>query len=250
MRELPVAILVFALLLGTALGTLLFVRRLPEGHRSDATHSVVKLAAGIFILMASLLLGLLVNTAKNTFEGVDRNVHAFATELVLLDRTLRNMGPDAAETRRRLHAYTQRALDGTWPAAGAPVVDDREAERLLDQVEAALQAIPQQPERADLFRSAQQNLQTLIRLRWVLIDGADGTLYTPLFIMLVAWLVLIFASAGFNAPNNPIVVVTLVASAFVITISLYFVLDMDRPFEGPVRISPAPMIQALDAMKR
>jgi hypothetical protein len=250
MREMPVAVLVFALLLVASLSTLFFVPRLPPRHRSDETHAVVKLAAGIFILMASLLLGLLVNTAKNTFEGVDRNVHAFATELVLLDRALRNMGPDAAETRQRLHAYTQRALDGTWPAAGAPTVDDREAERLLNQVETSLHAIPQKPERADLFRNAQQNLQTIVRLRWVLIDGANGTLYMPLFVMLVGWLVLIFASVGFNAPANPVVVATLVASAFVITTSLYFVLDMDRPFEGPVRISPAPMHQALDAMRR
>lgn len=250
MRELPVALLVFVLLLSASLGALFYVRRLPEHHRGEPTHNVVKLAAGIFVLMASLLLGLLVNSAKNTFEAVDRNVHSFATELVLLDRALRNIGPDAAETRQRLQAYTQRALDGTWPAAGAPIVDDRQAERLLDQVEASLYALAQKPERADQMRAAQQSLQTIIRLRWILIDGSSGTLYTPLFIMLVGWLVLIFASVGFNAPANPIVVATMVASAFVITISLYFVLDMDRPFEGPVRISPEPMIHALDAMKR
>lgn len=250
MREIPIAILVFALLLGASLGTLFFVRRLPESHRQDNTHSVVKVAAGVFILMASLLLGLLVNTAKNTFEAVDRNVHAFATELVLLDRTLRNIGPDAAETRQHLHDYTKRALEGTWPTAGRPVVDDRAAEKILDQVEAGVQALTLKPERADLLRSAQQSLQSIIRLRWILIDGADGTLYTPLFIILVAWLVLIFASVGFNAPNNPVVVVTVVTAALVITTSLYVILDMDRPFEGPVRVSPAPMQQALDAMRR
>ncbi len=64
------------------------------------------------------------------------------------------------------------------------------------------------------------------------------------------WLVLIFASVGFNAPNNPVVVVTVVTAALVITTSLYVILDMDRPFEGPVRVSPAPMQQALDAMQR
>ena len=81
----------------------------------------------------------------------------------------------------------------------------------------AMQALTLKPERADLMRSAQQSLQSIIRLRWILIDGADGTLYTPLFIILVAWLVLIFASVGFNAPNNPVVIVTVVTAARTLT---------------------------------
>lgn len=251
MRDIGVSIIVFVCMTVASLGGMLLFRKLPESHRNEATHSVIKIAAGVFVLMASLVLGLLVNSVKNTYEGVDRNVHAFATELILLDRTLRHYGPDAAEPRAHLAAYTQQALDGTWPATGNPVVEDRKAEQLLDQVELSVRKLSAaDADRADLRRLALQRLQTIVQLRWTLIEAARGTVYAPLFLMLIAWLTLIFASIGFNAPPNPMVIATLVVSAFVIAASLYLVLDMDVPFEGPVRVSSAPMVQALDYIRR
>ena len=66
--------------------------------------------------MTSLVLGLLLNSAKNTLKSTDRNVHAFATELILMDRTLRQYGP---ETRTPgsgwLPMFARR-----WPVPGRP----------------------------------------------------------------------------------------------------------------------------------
>ena len=58
--------------------------------------------------MASLVLGLMLNSTSSTFEAVDRNIHAYATDLILLDRTVRAIGPEADEIHRRLVAYVQR----------------------------------------------------------------------------------------------------------------------------------------------
>jgi hypothetical protein len=41
------------------------------------------------------VLGLLLNSAKNTFEQVDHDMHTYATDLILLDRTLIQYGADA-----------------------------------------------------------------------------------------------------------------------------------------------------------
>ena len=93
MHEIVVAAAIFVCLVAASLGALLVSERLPARYRHDDTYNVVRLAANIFVVMTSLVLGLLLNTAKNTYEAVDRNVHAFATDLVLLDQTLRQLWP-------------------------------------------------------------------------------------------------------------------------------------------------------------
>jgi hypothetical protein len=246
MREFFIAAAVFGALVAATLGSLVLCRRLPEHHRKDDTHAVIKVAATVFILMASVLLGLLVNSVRNTFDTADKTLHAFATEIILLDRALRVYGPETAPARKRLGDYTQEAIEGTWPTEGTPIIADAKAGAILDGVAAELRGlVAADATRADILTKVEQRMQRVIELRWTLIGASRSTVYTPLFVMLIAWLVLIFASVGFNAPFNPVVVTTTVLAAFVISTSLYIVLDLDLPFDGPVRISPQPLQQAL-----
>ena len=61
-------------------------------------------------------------------------------------------------------------------------------------------------EQTDLVQDAHTIYQTVYELRWELIEQAEGTLPLPLLVMLVAWLMLVFASLGYRAPNNRVVV--------------------------------------------
>ena len=203
------------------------------------------------MVTTSLVLGLLLNSSKNTYEAIDRNVHAFATDLIVLDRSLRHYGPEALEVRQRLAAYVRRAVEGTWPAWGAPILDDRSAERLLDDVGNALTAIrPSEPARIELWREIEANFHNVVKRRWVLIEESEGTIPAAFLVMLVAWLVLIFASFGYRAPRNAVVVSTFVVAAVLIAGAIYLIIDMDVPFSGPIQISPAPLLRAEEQMRR
>jgi len=251
MHEILVAGAIFICLVVAALGCLVLSAKLPEHHRHDETYNVVRLAANIFVVMTSLVLGLLINSSKNTFEAIDRNVHAFSTDLVLLDRSLRHYGPEASDVRKRLAAYLRRGIEGTWGPGGASVLEDRPAEALLDEVGDALMAIrPSDSARLELWREARTNFQNVVRRRWTLIEESEGTIPNSFLIMLTAWLVLIFASFGYRAPRNAVVAITMVISAFLISGSLYLILDMDVPFSGPIKISPAPLLRAEEQMHR
>ena len=94
------------------------------------------------------------------------------------------------------------------------------------------------------------NFQNVVRRRWTLIEESEGTIPNSFLIMLTAWLVLIFASYGYRAPRNAVVAITLVISAFLISGSIYLILDMDVPFSGPIKISPAPLLRAEEQMHR
>ena len=251
MHELVVAMAIFVCLVAASLGSLVLSERLPAHHRQEETYNVVRLAASIFVVMTSLVLGLLVNSSKNMFEAIDRNIHAFSTELILLDRTLRHYGPEASDVRQRLRAYVRQAINGTWGADASPVLEDRAAETLLDEVGNGLVAMrPSDPVRTEMWREAEVSYQNVVRRRWVLIEESEGTIPTPFLVMLVAWLVLIFASFGYRAPRNAVVATTLVVSAFLIAGSIYLILDMNVPFSGPIKISPAPLQRAEEQLRR
>jgi hypothetical protein len=251
MHELLVAMAIFVCLVAASLGSLVLSERLPAHHRQDETYNVVRLAASIFVVMTSLVLGLLVNSSKNMFEAIDRNIHAFSTELILLDRTLRHYGPEASDVRQRLRAYVRQAINGTWGADASPVLEDRAAETLLDEVGNGLVAMrPSDPVRTEMWRQAEVSYQNVVRRRWVLIEESEGTIPTPFLVMLVAWLVLIFASFGYRAPRNAVVATTLLVSAFLIAGSIYLILDMNVPFSGPIKISPAPLQRAEEQLRR
>src|SRR5438093_12446703 len=89
-------------------------RYLPEDHLSGDSKDAVKLALGLVATMTALLLGLLVSSAKGTYDTMRSEVMQLTAKVVFLDRVLGLYGPEAAGARRRL-----REAGG---AAGRPLL--------------------------------------------------------------------------------------------------------------------------------
>ncbi|MFC3692791.1 DUF4239 domain-containing protein [Chenggangzhangella methanolivorans] len=254
MAPLLIAFATFLCLTGASFGCMLVYSRLPERLQRDDTHNVIKLVATIFVTMTSMAIGLLINSSKTTFDAIDHNVHSFATEIIILDRSLRAHGPDTAEARAKLASYVERAVAGTWPrdAVGRDVtVEDEAAEAQLDEVGAAMRKIEaDEPEDLQLKAEWRQRFQKITELRWTLIQHWEGTMPPQLIVVLVGWVSLIFASFAYRAPPNVVVAVWMTAGAALISAALYLILDMDAPFSGWIRVSPAALETALEHMRR
>ena len=72
----------------------------------------------------------------------------------------------------------------------------------------------------------------------------------PFLVVMVAWLVLLFASFSLFAPPNPTVVVTLLISAVAVSSALFLILELDHPFAGIIQVSSAPIRGALEMLGR
>ena len=249
MGEVLVGAAIFACLAGASLVSLMVHERFPAHHRQDDTGAVVRLAANLFVVMSSLVLSLMINSAKNTFEAIDGNVHAFASDLILLDRTLRRYGPEADSARQSLTAYVQRVVDTSAADSDTTVVPNRLSELLLNQVGDILAGLtPTDAKQTAAQQAATQQLQKVIEQRWILAEQSEGAIPTPLVALLVAWLTLIFASFGFRAPHNATIVWTCLISGALVAAAIYLIIDMDTPFSGPIQVSPAPLQRALAAL--
>lgn len=68
-----------------------------------------------------------------------------------------------------------------------------------------------------------------MRQRWIVVDAVSGTIPTPVIVIVISWLVFIFASFGYRAPRNAVTMVSLVLAAFLMSANLFLILDMDAP---------------------
>ncbi len=62
---------------------------------------------------------------------------------------------------------------------------------------------------------------------------------------LVFWLTIIFASFGLFAPRNATAITAMLVCSLSIAGAIFLILEMDQPFAGLIRISSAPMRDAL-----
>ena len=244
-----ISAIVFVCLSAASLGVMYLTPILPQHHRDEETNTVVRLVANIFVVMTSLVFGLMLNASRSTYEGVDKNVHAYATNMILLDRSLRSYGLGGKDARVRLRDYVTVAIaDPSRADETFEAMPDR-AGKALDALSDALSVIePDNSYHEQLLLDIKQQYRSLVQQRWVLLEQSEGGVPFPLLGVLVAWLVVIFASFGYRAPHNKVVVSSFIVASFLISSAFYLVLDMNIPFDGPIQISDQPLRRVLAQM--
>src|SRR5436309_13250 len=85
--------------------------------------------------------------------------------------------------------------------------------------------------------------------RWLLGQAAGQGTPKALVALLVFWLALLFASFGLFAPRNFTSATTLTLCALAVAGAVGMFLELERGFGGLVRISPAPMRQAVKILQ-
>lgn len=245
----PIAIssLVFVCVFGVAYVATRLRARLPEHHLSIETKDTVKLAMGLIATMTALVLGLLVASAKGSYDAEKNDTTTMAGRLVMLDRTLAHYGSEAAEARESLHRVVEGMVARLWPVA-----DGRPAQ--LDPGASAGDAVYDAIERLTPKDDAQRSLKTLAlssavevgQVRWLLFEQSGSSISIPLLVVVVCWLAILFFSFGLFAPPNSTALASLVVSALSVSAAIFLILELDRPFGGLIHISSAPMHLALD----
>ncbi|WP_208952457.1 hypothetical protein [Rahnella sp. ChDrAdgB13] len=122
MTEIGFALLVFTLLLAATLVGMVVRPLLPEEHKAHETVQLVQLVIGMLLTFAALVLSLMTASAKSNFDTLTNDFRSYAADLIQLDVTLRDYGPEADAARLNLRLYTAAAIASTWPADVKPAV--------------------------------------------------------------------------------------------------------------------------------
>jgi hypothetical protein len=236
------AALVAAVLLGRT------VRRyLPDHHLSADSKDAVKLAMGLVATMTALLLGLLVSSAKGTYDTQRTEVIQMAAKVAFLDRVLTAYGPEAAEVRARFRQAVEEGVRHMWPH------EARERAQLMpnaqagDVVYGAIQSLsPRDDTQRALKAQAASLAVDIAQLRMLLLAQMVPSVPQPLLIAVGCWLMLIFLGFSLLAPPNATTTLALVSAALSVAVALFLVVELDHPLSGTIRLSSEPMLNALN----
>src|SRR5450631_1598769 len=114
MNPLLISLLVFAVIFGGALVGMMVRPLLSEHHLQPDSRDVVKMATGLIGTLAALVLGLLIASAKGSFDQKTSQVRQMTTTIILLDDLLAQYGPEGTPVRNLLRQSIQPLANRIW----------------------------------------------------------------------------------------------------------------------------------------
>ena len=250
MTPLVAATLVFIGVLGGALLGMLIRAYLPESEVSADSKDVVRVTMALTTLMTALLLGLVIASSKTAFDARDTAVKQSVVEILVLDRLLARYGPETKHIREEFRAKMEARARWIWSEDSG---GNSEPPALTggEEIDDQIQALSPKNDAQRAFQAkALQISNNLLRTRWFVFGLVGSSVQRPLLFVMVAWLIILFTSFGIFARRGTVVFVAFGLSAFSVASAIFLILELDTPFTGIIRISEAPMIQALSMIAK
>lgn len=248
MSSLAIASIVFVCAFSSGLVGLFVRASLPSHHLSEDSTGVVKLGTGLLATLSALVLGLLIASAKTSFDKIKDEVTQAAAKIVQLDRVLAQYGPETKEARDLFRSAVASATESLFSSEGSGLAKLDAPERLarVEQMQAKLRELaPRNDAQRSLQSHALELGNELAQMRWLLIAQGEGAIPTPFLVVLVFWLAVIFAGFGLLSAKNATVMAILVVCALSVSGAIFLIEEMDRPLEGLMKISSTPLRNVL-----
>ena len=179
------------------------------------------------------MLGLLISTAKSSYDAKRSQVTQVATDVILVDRSLELYGSETSSARRALRDQVA-ALTASIDSFGAS------ASKLRPSSEADLSDFYQMVRRLSPRDDSQRSLKAEIlrislevgQIRASALARESSSIPIPFLVVLVFWLTALFAGFGLFASRNLVVVAALCVCALTVATAIFLILDMDQPLAG------------------
>jgi hypothetical protein len=238
-------IVLCAILAGTAIGTWLR-GHLPAEHLSEEAAGVVKLGVGLVATLSALVLGLLVASAKSSFDVKTNELNQITADAVLIDQLLAEYGPETRVIRERLRTGMQAMAENLWDEgdgakskAFRPSAAGLETYRLINSLPADSDL------RKALSSQAAETAKHLTQMRLLLFAQSGTPIPVPFLVTLAFWLAIIFASFSLFGPSNATVLTFTFLFAVSAAGAIFLIYQLSNPFTGLLQISKENVLDAL-----
>jgi hypothetical protein len=221
--------------------------RLPARHFSPEANDVIKLGLGLITTMNALVLGLLISTAKSSYDTKRAQVAEMAADAILADRSLALYGSETKGARIALHELVaglmeqMRFLQGDLPKNQSSDLKAGAA----DFYQIVRKLSPRDDEQRALKAEVLRISIEVAQVRATALAQQGSSIPVPFLVVLIFWLAILFIGFGLFAPSNPTVLTALCVCAFSIAAAVFMVIEMDEAFTGIMRISSEPLSTAL-----
>ena len=201
---------------------------------------------GLVATMSAVLLGLLVSSAKISYETTHAQVMQRAAKFALLDRLLVIYGPAATVVRGQLHDLVAEATQRMWPDESAILAPPKPGSGLGNAFYASLLRLEARGDTELTLKAQAVSLALeLGQLQSLMSAESSPSISKPMLVVVVVWLVMIFLGFSLLTPPNVTSMSALIVSALCVAGAIFLILELDQPFGGFMRISSEPMLNVL-----
>jgi hypothetical protein len=246
------AFVLVLILLSAALGS--HVRSsLADHHFSEDSLAAMRIAVGLVATLSALVLSLLISSGKSSLDLVNTALQHNSVAMIQLDRNLSQLGPSAGGLRVDIKRDYARWISFLFSNERGTTAEAESRQILASTYDIQGRIFALQtpgPPQEKLRNHAIELWDNIFAGRWLALEHRRGSIPTPLFAILVGWLVVIFGIFGFSAPRKWSMCVVFLLCALSATTAVFVVLDLDTPFQGMVNVSKTPMMDALKFIGR
>jgi len=242
-----VACIVTGTLIGIGIG-----RALPKDHVTADSKDTLKIASGMMATLVALVLGLLVASAKNSYDTVNAESIAAGSKLIYLDHILARYGPETDLAREQMHEGVANMIDHIWPeesnkpiGSGAKGLENANGGG-MDRLQDFLSTLtPANDDQRQIITQARQLSGDLQMSRWLTVEQQQSSLPTTFLVVLFCWLTMLFTCIGVFAPRNFTVLIALLFCAASFSTAIFLIVELSRPLDGVMKIPSAPLRNVL-----
>ncbi len=238
---------------------------LKEHHKDIETTDLLRVTVTMLVTFAAIVLGLLITSSKASFDAADNAMTNYAATLGDLDDALQTAGPLAVPIQQSLARYTAAAIASTWVTEPPPegidyprhiqnsnngiAYDSPVLGRQLREIDAQISQLSGlTAAQVQTKKACAAAMDHVLEQRWATINASQVSLSTPIFIVLVFWLFIVFLCIGLGTTVNALSAITIVLTAIALASALFVVADLNGLYSGVFVISSAPMRDALTQM--
>ncbi len=250
-----IAILALCGSCGGMLLTMMWRHRLPPHHEQEETRDLLKIAVGVMATLVALILGMLVGSAKGTFDTANAAIAVEGAKVIELNRVLLDYGPETQPVRAAVRDKVVAMEARIWPASGRPdtasLLRDADGERSWDDVLQGIRRLePGNAIQEHLKSRALQLAGDISVERWLLFEQMQAGLPLILLLVLITWVFLLFIGLGLIAPRNSTAAIALLACALSMSGAIFLIVELTRPLDGWIQVSKLPVVRALQMISK
>ena len=248
LAPLAISLMIFVCTFAAAVSGMILRKKLPDDHLSEDSKDVIKLVMWLIATMAALVLGLLIASANSYYETQSGELQQVSATVVELDGILAQYGPEANEPRHRLRVAVSPALDKIWSKVGnrlgqlAPAAIHAEAAGFYDSI---AKLSPHTEAQHFIQKRALEISGGIRQTRALMLEQINSSIPLPFLTVLVYWISMLFVGFGLFARANATVIVAHLIGAFSVLSAIFLILELNYPYLGLMRISSAPLRNAL-----
>jgi Protein of unknown function (DUF4239) len=193
---------------------------------------------GFFATLYAFFLGFAIVTLWNNFVTVKFNVTWEAYSLLSSYRLSQSL-PNSDNFRKELKEYVKTVLDNEWSSMAQGSMNDK-ADHLIQEVWNRLQELkPADKQDNPIFINIVSSLNDARRQRLARATALSGNIYEPIWVIIIFGLIATTYSLYFMHPEpNAIQMIFEFMVLFIVLACIYFIIDLDTPFSGLVRVPP------------